>query len=91
MFHPHLVLGIGSQVVQSGDVEFQFVRLGEFTKTSAHANQLFVTKAFGKFQYLFGDVIDAIQMFAEAIGTIRAINQLFDIGANAVGIEISPY
>lgn len=83
LFHPHFVLGIGSQIVQGSNVEFQFVRLGEFTKTGTNTNQLLVAKAFGQLQDFLRHIVNTIQVFPEAVCTIGTVNQLFHVGANA--------
>lgn len=83
LFHPHFVLGIGGQIVQGSNVEFQFVRLGEFTKTGTNTNQFLVAKAFGQLQDFLGDIVNTIQVFPEAVCTIGTVNQLFHVGAYA--------
>ena len=43
LFEPDLVLGVGGQVVQGGDVEAELARLGELAEARAERDQLLAT------------------------------------------------
>jgi len=81
--YPHFVLGVGRQVVERSDVELQFVGLGELAEAGAHADQLFVAEALAQLQDPLGHVVNPVAVLPKAIGSIRAVDQLLHVGANA--------
>lgn len=81
-FQPDFVLSIRSQIVQSGDVEFEFVRFAKFAHACAQRNQLIRSHIFGQLQNAFGHIVDTIAFLSETIGAIGSINQMLHIGTN---------
>jgi len=64
-------------------VELQFVGLGELAEAGAHADQLFVAEALAQLQDPLGHVVNPVAVLPKAIGSIRAVDQLLHVGANA--------
>jgi len=87
--HPHLVLGVGRQVVERRDMELQFVGLGELAEAGAHAHQLLVAEALAQLQNPLRDVVDPILVLPKAICSIWPVNQMLHICANAVRALVS--
>lgn len=79
---PYFVLGVGREVVESGDVEAKLFRLGETAETRAEADELFARKVSCFFHDLFFAVVDAVSMQTETIETVRAFEKQANILAD---------
>lgn len=80
---PNLILCIRGQIIQGRNMELQFIRLRKLSKAGAHAYKLLVTETLAQLQYAFRDIINTIFVLAEAISSIRPINELLYVCSNA--------
>lgn len=77
--NPHFVLSIGCEVIQSCDVQPEFVGLSEFSEAGPQRHQLVTGDVGSQFQYFFTHVVHPVVVQPETVGAVRPVDQQLKI------------
>jgi len=75
----YLVLGILGDIIQCRYVQFEFAAFAEFSKACSEANEVWTSHRDAKSHRRLGNIVDSIFLQPEAIGLIRAVDEMDQI------------